>query len=200
MYKWMTIIFSMAIAVATSACGPKSMVVLAPDPDGSVGRITVTNEAGSIQMDQAHQHTMISSNKKSPSEPTPVDPSKVQDLFGEALAAQPPEPEHFLFYFQSDSIELLEASRQKLSDIVAVIDQRMPTTISVVGHSDTQGDSQYNLALSLRRANAVKHLLTNMGVPEDAIIVSSHGEENPLVKTADNVSNVKNRRVEVIVR
>jgi len=30
--------------------------------------------------------------------------------------------------------------------------------------------------------------------------VSSHGEENPLVKTADNVSNTKNRRVEVVVR
>jgi outer membrane protein OmpA-like peptidoglycan-associated protein len=30
--------------------------------------------------------------------------------------------------------------------------------------------------------------------------VSSHGEENPLVKTADNVANAENRRVEVIVR
>lgn len=200
MYKWMTVIFSIAIVVVTSACGPRSMVVLAPDPDGSVGRITVANEAGSIHMDQAHQQTIVSSNKKLPSEPTPVDPSKVQDLFREALAAQPPEPVHFLFYFQSDSIELLSSSRQNLSDIVAAVDQRMPTTISVIGHSDTQGDSQYNLALSLRRAKAIKHLLINMGVPEDAIIVSSHGEENPLVKTADNVSNVKNRRVEVIVR
>ena len=42
--------------------------------------------------------------------------------------------------------------------------------------------------------------LTIMGVEGTFMDVSSHGEANPIVKTADNVSNAKNRRVEVVVR
>ena len=70
----------------------------------------------------------------------------------------------------------------------------------MVGHSDTQGDKAYNLDLSLRRAMAVKQQLVERGVDETFMDVSSHGEENPLIKTADNVANAQNRRVEVIVR
>ena len=69
-----------------------------------------------------------------------------------------------------------------------------------MGHSDTLGDKAYNLALSMRRAMAVQKLLVEKGIDEAFIDTTSHGEENPLVKTADNVGNPKNRRVEVVVR
>jgi outer membrane protein OmpA-like peptidoglycan-associated protein len=46
----------------------------------------------------------------------------------------------------------------------------------------------------------VGQLLIENGVAADKIEMSSHGEENLLIKTRDNVSEPKNRRVEIIVR
>lgn len=189
----------MALMILT-ACGPKSMVVLVPDPDGSVGRITVSNAAGAVEIDQANQATVVHGDRKAPESPTALDPDEVEATFAAVLANPPPPPVHFILYFRSDAVDLQQRSKRQLPDIVSLIAQRMPTRISVVGHSDTQGNEAYNLELSMRRARAVRQLLVEQGIEEKFIDVSSHGEENPLVKTGDNVANAKNRRVEVIVR
>ena len=200
MHRWIILMGSLALLFLMSACGPKSMVVLVPDPDGSVGKISVANAAGSVDIDQPHQHTVVRGAEAAPTEPSPIEPAEVEEIFQAALASQPPPPVHFILHFESGSVDLLPASKQLLPGIVRVIGQRMPTTISIVGHSDTKGDKQYNLALSLRRAHAVQQQLLALGVPAASVEVSSHGEENPLVKTGDNVDNAKNRRVEVVVR
>jgi outer membrane protein OmpA-like peptidoglycan-associated protein len=200
MRKWILMVGSLLVLWALSACGPKSMVVLVPDPDGSVGRISVSNAAGSVEMEKAHQQTVVRGTETAPAEPVPIDRAEVEELFEAALASQPPAPLHFVLYFESDAVVLRPESRLLLPGIVRVIRQRMPTAVSVVGHSDTKGDKDYNLALSLRRARAVEEQLVALGAPATTIEISSHGEENPLVKTADNVANARNRRVEVIVR
>jgi outer membrane protein OmpA-like peptidoglycan-associated protein len=186
--------------VLLTACGPKSMVVLVPDPDGSVGRITVSNAAGSVEIDQANQATVVRDDRKAPAAPTALDPGEIEATFAAVLANQPPPPVRYRLYFLSDAVDLQAQSRQQLPEIVAMITRRLPTRVSVVGHSDTQGDKVYNLELSMRRAKAVKQLLVEQGIEEKFIDVSSHGEENLLVKTGDNVANAMNRRVEVIVR
>jgi outer membrane protein OmpA-like peptidoglycan-associated protein len=182
------------------ACGHKNMIVLVPDPDGSMGQVTVSNAAGSVEMNRANQSTTVRDQTTAPAAPIELKPSQVQDLFGQVLANVPPPPIHFMLYFESDSVQLQPASVQQLPKIAAGIQQRAPTRISVVGHSDTLGDKAYNLDLSKRRAMIVKQQLVRRGVDATFIDVSSHGEENPLVKTADNVANAKNRRVEVVVR
>lgn len=200
MQKWMGVWCCLVAISCIAACGHKSMVILVPDADGTVGQITVSNAAGSVDIDQANQATVIRSQNTAPDAPAQLDPSEVQKLFGRVLSSEPPPPVHFSLHFRSDSVQLLPASGNQLPDIVAAIQQRMPTRISVVGHSDTMGDKAYNLNLSIRRAMAVKQLLVDNGVDDTFIDVSSHGEENPLVETADNVANAMNRRVEVIVR
>ena len=189
-----------AAMALTMACGRKNMIVLVPDPDGSVGQVSVSNAAGSVEMDRANQSTVVRDRTTAPAASTELKPAKVQKLFGQVLSNVPPPPIHFLLYFESDSVQLLPASVQQLPEIVTAIQQRAPTRISVVGHSDTLGDENYNLDLSRRRAAAVKQQLVDRGVDETFMDVSSHGEENPLVKTADNVANAQNRRVEVVVR
>jgi outer membrane protein OmpA-like peptidoglycan-associated protein len=182
------------------ACGHKNLIVLVPDPDGSVGQVTVSNAAGSVDMNRANQSTSVRDRTSAPAAPAELKPAQVQDLFGKVLSNVPLPPIHFLLYFESDSVQLLPASVELLPEIVSAIQQRAPTRISVVGHSDTRGDKAYNLDLSRRRAAAVKQRLVDSGVDDTFMDVSSHGEENPLVKTADNVANAKNRRVEVVVR
>ena len=200
MHKWIIVSCWVASVALMVACGHKGTVVLVPDPDGSVGQITVSNAAGSVDISQANQSTLVRSRETAPGTPDQLDPATIQKLFGKVMSNQPLPSIHFILYFQSDSVELLPDSSRELSAIVAAAQQRAPTRISVVGHSDTMGDKAYNHELSVRRAMAVKQLLVDRGIDDTFMNVSSHGEENPLVKTADNVSNAQNRRVEVIVR
>jgi outer membrane protein OmpA-like peptidoglycan-associated protein len=183
-----------------TACSPKNVVVLVPDPDGSVGRITVANAAGSVEIDAANESTAIRDAKTAPSPPAEMEKKDIDQLFSEALAIQPQPPVHFILYFEKDSTQLRPSSVTMLTDILSTIQARQSEHISVVGHSDTLGDKAYNRSLSMRRATAVKQRLVQKGIDEGLIDITSHGEENPLVKTADNVSNPKNRRVEVVIR
>ena len=72
--------------------------------------------------------------------------------------------------------------------------------ITATGHTDTSGPEAYNMALSLRRANAVKDALVREGVPATAITVVGKGESQPLVQTADGVREPQNRRVEIVIQ
>jgi len=176
------------------------MVVLVPEPDGRVGKITVSNSAGSVTMDKANQATIIKDQMTLPSEPEEIEKQAIQDIFSDVIAIQPLPPVHFIIYFQKNATNLTPASVKVIADILSAIKERNSTDISVVGHADTAGNKDYNLKLSKRRASAVSNILVKQGVKKDFIRTTSHGEENPLVKTGENVSEPRNRRVEVVVR
>ena len=74
------------------------------------------------------------------------------------------------------------------------------TRIGVTGHTDRAGSDAYNMALSLRRANAVKDQLVREGIPAAGITVVGRGESQPLVPTADGVREPQNRRVEIVLQ
>ena len=70
----------------------------------------------------------------------------------------------------------------------------------MVGHTDRQGTVEANDALSLRRAQAIADLLVAQGFAPELISARGRGEREPLVPTADEVVEPRNRRAEVIVR
>ena len=70
--------------------------------------------------------------------------------------------------------------------------------VSVVGHTDTAGTSNYNYALGGRRAEAVQKMLVKYGIPASQIVAVSAGEEGLAVPTPDNTPNAENRRVRVV--
>ena len=183
-----------------SGCAPKNVVVLLPDPDGSVGKITVANRAGSVEIDTPNQATDVRNEQTVPRTPYQIKQEKINAIFAEALAIQPAKPVHFILYFKRNSTALKPESLKILPDIIATIKERNSVNISVVGHTDTAGDKNYNLSLSRRRAASVSSLLVDRGVRREYIYTTSHGEENPLVKTGDNVHEPLNRRVEVVIR
>ncbi len=183
-----------------SGCAPKTTIVLLPDPDGKVGALTVNTEAGSVDIAKAGETTTVRSKSSLPSKPTIMSKERITATFGEALASLPEQPVHFTLYLQSGSTVLTKDSFNLLPKILEAVKERESQSISVVGHTDTAGNRQYNLKLSTQRAEAVSRLLIEKGVKKSSIKSTSHGEENPLIKTADNVNEPLNRRVEVIVR
>ena len=78
--------------------------------------------------------------------------------------------------------------------------QRRAYEIEVIGFTDTVGDLPYNQALSLRRAAAIRDTLVRDGVDRQAISIVGRGKRDPLVLTADQTPEPRNRRVEITVR
>jgi outer membrane protein OmpA-like peptidoglycan-associated protein/opacity protein-like surface antigen len=131
--------------------------------------------------------------------------ASIQVRFGAPAAAPPPPPApaaapSFMVFFDWDRSNL---SQQALNTIRQAADQFKATgkaRITATGHADRSGPEDYNMALSLRRANAVKDALVRDGVPATAISVIGKGETQPLVPTADGVREPQNRRVEVVLQ
>lgn len=69
----------------------------------------------------------------------------------------------------------------------------------VTGYTDTSGSNRYNDGLSMRRAQNVASLMSQGGIPMDAMSVSGLGEAQLKIETADGVREPMNRRVEVTV-
>ncbi len=186
------------IALA-NGCARQTLVAMAPDPDGKPGIISVLTEAGSVTLETPYQATTIGDAKDQPDAPVQLGQEAVEKIFQEALSVQPQRPIHYLLYFTGETT-LTPDSANLLPDIIATIKERNSADISVVGHTDTLGSKEINIALSHDRAEAVKALLVGEGVEENSIRTTSHGKENPLIPTGDNVYEPKNRRVEVVVR
>nr|WP_321513064.1 OmpA family protein [uncultured Pseudodesulfovibrio sp.] len=190
MKKLTLIIFSL---ILLAGCGQK--IVLLPDLDGHVGEVTVTPHSGeAVTLTQANQAVSGKNDVYTMTE------AEVQDTFGEALQAQPEPTARFRLYFLSDSAKLTVESEKMLSEIMESYRARSSTDVSIIGHTDTVGEKQYNYDLSLRRALSIKKKLVEEGMPADIIQTTSHGETNPLIPTPDGKREPRNRRVEVLVR
>ena len=55
----------------------------------------------------------------------------------------------------------------------------------IEGHADERGSAEYNLALALRRAEAVRTYLSNFGINAARLEVATYGEERPLATGSD---------------
>ncbi len=188
------------LAAAVGCSGKSSTVVLLPDLDGQVGAVTVRGAAGGERaLDTVNQAVRVE-EKKEVGETYVMSEAEVRERFGLALDAAPSQPARFLLYFKGGSTELTEESARLIPGIVLAIQDRKSTDTSVVGHADRVGSVESNLKLSTRRALAVSELLVSQGAAPEIFHITSHGEENPLVLTEDEVAEPRNRRVEVIVR
>ncbi len=183
-----------------SGCSSKTQFVLMPDNEGKVGKMTITSEKGSQSLNKAWQSTDLDSPEALPSEPEILEEKEVKRIFAQALKAQPAPAVNFLFYFPKGSNEPTAESLALIPEIIATIASRQSKDVSVIGHSDRVGSEELNYKLSLKRAKCVAKLLISKGVNHDILEITSYGEAVPLIKTADEVAEPKNRRVEITVR
>ena len=105
-----------------------------------------------------------------------------------------------MVFFDWDSTRLSDASLNVLEQARDAFKAKQGARVTATGHTDTTGTEAYNMALSLRRANAVKDELVRQGVPAAAISVVGKGETGLLVQTGDGVREPQNRRVEIVIQ
>ena len=136
---------------------------------------------------------------------------KCRDEFEAAMAEMVPPPaapmpvaqaHEYLVLFDFDASDIRSDARvvidQVLADASAQGIDRV--RISATGHADRSGSEEYNLALSMRRADAVREALIAGGVPAENITLAARGESENAVPTVDGVVEQANRRVEIIVQ
>ena len=131
--------------------------------------------------------------------------ASIQLKFGSTPPPPPPPPPmvtppSFMVFFDWDRSNLSAQALATIKQAADAFRAKGSARITATGHTDTSGPEAYNMALSLRRANAVKDALVRDGVPAQAITVIGKGESQLLVPTGDNVREPQNRRVEIVIQ
>ncbi len=192
-----------AVAVFLGACAAapntREFVVLVPDQGGTTGAVVITSpRGGSAVLDKPYTAALL--EKGESVAPPPVAREQVTKLFTHAIAAQPERPISFQLYFLEDSDEYTLKSKDAFEKVFVEIARRKVAEVAVIGHTDRVGPIEYNDTLSLRRAERVRRDFVDRGIPTGSINVAGRGEREPVVPTADEVSEPRNRRVEINVR
>ena len=118
----------------------------------------------------------------------------------QAAPAAAPKAEQYLVFFDFDSAKLTPEAIDIVKSAADTAKKESSPDIMLIGHADRAGSADYNLALSGRRADAVKAELVDLGLSPNAITTEAKGEAEPLVPTADGVAEPQNRRVEILVQ
>lgn len=195
--RFIASIVVVACCLIATGCASPSYAVLLPSPDGSVGAIVVSTAKGTVLLNKKQQAVVMDGSTIKTFD---ASDKEIQTDFASALAAQPDLPVYFLVYFKTGVASMTPESEAFIPMVITTIRNRGVAAVSVIGHTDTAGDQSANEQLALQRAQAIAQLLKRKGVQALEITVTSHGERNLLVKTPDNVSEPKNRRVEITVR
>lgn len=102
--------------------------------------------------------------------------------------------------FASGQSTLTGGAAASLKALGTYIDLAQAASVRIEGHTDAQGEAQANLALSRRRADAVRRALVDAGVAAARIEAEGRGAAQPVADNATATGRAKNRRVEIVVQ
>ncbi|MGQ9921440.1 MAG: peptidoglycan-associated lipoprotein Pal [Desulfobacca sp.] len=102
-------------------------------------------------------------------------------------------------HFDFDQATLTPESRQILQKKAAFLQRHPEVQITIEGHCDQRGSSDYNLALGQRRADAVKTYLEDLGIAGNRLATVSYGKEQPLDPEMNEAAFARNRRAHLVI-
>jgi OOP family OmpA-OmpF porin len=125
-------------------------------------------------------------------------PAKMMEMPAPVLAAPVPvtpppmqkaPPQKFTFseedLFKFGEADLLPHGKEKLDEMANDLAGAQYETIHVTGYTDRIGSPEYNMRLSLRRADVVKEYLVSKGIPAERIEAEGRGETQPTMGSAE---------------
>lgn len=143
---------------------------------------------------------------EAPPEPAPA-PSAMTTTpveVAEPVIEEPPPaaeaPDMVPAYFAFDSSILSESAREALDQAARILRDRPEVVVTIEGHCDERGASEYNMALGEKRAAAARAYLVAAGVPGDRIVTISYGEERPFDEGHDETAWARNRQAHFVAR
>jgi peptidoglycan-associated lipoprotein len=120
-----------------------------------------------------------------PPRPAPPGPPNVQELFDQNVKD---------VYFDLDKSDLRADARDTLTKDAEFLRSYPQVRVSLEGHCDERGSTEYNLGLGQRRAEAAKNYLISLGITADRVETVSWGKERPFCTEHDENCWQQNRR------
>jgi outer membrane protein OmpA-like peptidoglycan-associated protein len=172
-------------------------IILLPNKDGRPSAVIVKRATGEFELASPYQSVELVHGQEQQKQYAEDD---VQQRYGGVLEVQPARPFTYTLFFVTATTQLTAQSTASLTEVKQKIASFPAAQVTVIGHTDRVGGDGDNDALSLKRAMAIREVLVQIGIPRAAIEVVGRGEREPIVRTADGVSEEKNRRVEIKLR
>ena len=149
--------------------------------------ITATGSGGSAT---ATAHVDVNGGGPKAAAPPPAGPANLSDLFAQNVTDA---------YFDLDKSDLSQEARTALTKDAEFLRSYAQVHVSIEGHCDERGSTEYNLGLGQRRAEAAKNYLVSLGIPADRMETTSWGKERPFCSEHDESCWHQNRRAHFVL-
>ena len=111
-------------------------------------------------------------------------------------------PSDLTVYFEFDDARFITDPQidKSLINFETWLEKNPESMLSIMGHTDILGTSEYNQALGLKRAQSIQEYLESKGVYSNKIISDSKGEDQPVVDQTTEEGRAKNRRAVITIK
>jgi OmpA-OmpF porin, OOP family len=197
-YRNFYAVYATSLLVFLGACAPLTKVTLLPQADGSGSAVIVKSSKSEQVLNAPYQQAIGQEDKVLKTATTTA--AEVLKAYPQLFAAMPLKAGKYTLNFLPGGTTLTPESQEQLPKILADATQRSGADLVITGHTDSTGALAANDELSLKRAKVVAQLLVDQGAMASRIEAVGRGKRELLVPTADEVSEPRNRRVEIVVR
>ena len=149
--------------------------------------ITATGPGGSVT---AGTRVTVNAPAPPPSTPAPAANPNVSELFSQNVQDA---------YFDTDKADLRDDARQALTKDAEFLRSYPQVRVSIEGHCDERGSTEYNLGLGQRRADAAKNYLISLGIGANRVDTTSWGKERPFCNDHNEACWQQNRRAHFVM-
>jgi peptidoglycan-associated lipoprotein len=170
------VLLSIVVATLVAACGSQEVKKDVPVADRTTTPTQAQQPTGQTGTTTPTQQTAVTGNPL-------TDPKNILSQRS--------------VYFDFDSNVVKDEFRPLVQAHARYMVEKKDTKIRIEGNCDERGSREYNLALGQRRAEAVKKVMTVLGVQEGRIETVSFGEEKPADPGHDEAAWAKNRRGDI---
>lgn len=190
-------LLSLTVSVFLIGCSSK-------DPSIDLTKKEIVSTSSNKQLSNNYSEYMNNDNKAIVSSPVSVSNSSNIETIGEITSNVNINENKNSYtiksidsiYFDFDQFDISEEMRSRISSNKNLLNKKF---VKLEGNCDEFGSDEYNLALGLKRANAVKNELIRLGVSENYISMVSYGESNKACEEKTEECFSKNRRVDFVL-
>ncbi len=193
-----TVMVMGVVSVVLLAGCASERVTLLPAPDGTTGAVYVKGKREAYVIDKPYTKARVGPFGRITNDVESSD--YIQKEYAPVIAARPKRPVSYIVYFLSGSDELTPESQAEVTKLQKELVNWPVPEITVIGHTDRVGSVKDNDELSMQRAERMRSVLIAAGINPKQLEIAARGEREPLVPTADEVAEPKNRRVEINIR
>lgn len=163
---------------------PQGSTPVNPD-ESTTYTITATGSGGT-----ATASARVDVSARNAETPRPSGPPNVQQLFEQNVRDA---------FFDLDKSDLRADARDALTKDAEFLRSYPQVRVSLEGHCDERGSTEYNLGLGQRRAEAAKNFLISLGITSDRVETISWGKERPFCGEHNDECWQQNRRAHFVM-